>query len=127
MYDSNCNEYELDSIFAMYTPKGRHLLESYEETEEESNYLSKIPKIFVLDMCRGDVSAKPIKFGQGQKGKENEKEKEKEKETEKQQQTETETETKEEKHETEKESDSKNEDKSNNNNKQAQQQVQKEH
>ena len=33
------------------------------ETEEESNYLSQIPKIFVLDMCRGSMSAKPVQIG----------------------------------------------------------------
>ena len=60
MYDSECEEYELDALFAMYQPNARLLIESYTETEQESNYLSQIPKIFALDMCRGDMSAKPI-------------------------------------------------------------------
>ena len=60
MYDSDCEEYELDAIFSMYQPNASALVENYKETKEESNYLSQIPKIFVLDMCRGSMSAKPL-------------------------------------------------------------------
>ena len=60
MYDSDCENYELDSIFAMYQPNASQLIKSYSETVQESNYLSQIPKIFVLDMCRGSMSAKPL-------------------------------------------------------------------
>ena len=66
MYDSNCQKLYLDSLFSMYKPKGASLLESCCETEEESNNLSHIPKIFVLDMCRGKAKAKPVQIGQAQ-------------------------------------------------------------
>ena len=66
MYDSDCKEYELDAIFSMYQPIGSHLIESYSETQEESNYLSQIPKIFVLDMCRGGMKSKPVQTGRKQ-------------------------------------------------------------
>ena len=58
LYDSECEKYELDCIFSMFSPEGGQLLESYKETEMESNHLFKIPKIFFLDMCRGDYKAK---------------------------------------------------------------------
>ena len=56
MYDSDCEEYELDAIFSMYQPNASSLVESYSETQQESNYLAQIAKIFVLDMCRGNVA-----------------------------------------------------------------------
>ena len=62
LYDSECEIYELDAIFSMYSPQGSHLLESYTESQEESNRLFSIPKIFFLDMCRGDGKAKVTKI-----------------------------------------------------------------
>ena len=38
----------------MYSSQASSLLESYEETEQESNHLLLIPKILFLDMCRGN-------------------------------------------------------------------------
>ena len=58
LYDSECEEYALDSIFSMYSPQASQLLETYQETEEESNHLFSIAKIFFLDMCRGTGQAK---------------------------------------------------------------------
>ena len=58
LYDSECEQYELDAIFSMYSPQASALLESYTETEQESNQLFIIPKIFFLDMCRGNAKAK---------------------------------------------------------------------
>ena len=82
MYDSNCEQYELEYLFAMYRPAASALLESYHEAQEESNYLSQIPKVFVLDMCRGGIAAKPVKTRKliTEKKQEQEKEKRKKKE-----------------------------------------------
>ena len=56
MYDSDCIQYTLDSIYSMFQPNASALVINYSETQEESNYLSRIPKIFVLDMCRGSMT-----------------------------------------------------------------------
>ena len=58
LYDSNCEEFDLDSIFSMFSPQASMLLESYKETPQESLQLFTIPKIFFLDMCRGSFKAK---------------------------------------------------------------------
>ena len=58
LYDSECSQFELDYLFSMYSPDASALLETYQETQEESNHLLTIPKIFFLDMCRGDSKAK---------------------------------------------------------------------
>ena len=52
IYDSNCDKFELDYIFNMFTPEGSALLENYTETQGESNRLCRIPKIFFIDACR---------------------------------------------------------------------------
>ena len=39
LYDSECEQYALDSIFSMYSAQASALLESYSETQEESNHL----------------------------------------------------------------------------------------
>ena len=61
LYDSECEEYELDCIFSMFSPEAHQLVNSYKETEEETNHLFNIPKIFCLDMCRGNSKAKVTK------------------------------------------------------------------
>ena len=58
LYDSECEQYELDTIFSMFSSQGSALLESYQDTPKESNRLLSIPKIFLLDMCRGNTKAK---------------------------------------------------------------------
>ena len=57
LYDSDCEKYELDFLFGMYSSHGSQLLETYKETSQETEYLLTIPKIFFLDMCRGDSKA----------------------------------------------------------------------
>ena len=57
MYDSECEKYSLNGLFSMYSPAASGMVE-YQETEEETNLLFTIPKIFFLDMCRGDGKAK---------------------------------------------------------------------
>ena len=58
LYVSDLDEVELDEcVFSMFTPETRIELESYTETEEEASHLLRIPKIFLLDMCRGDWRA----------------------------------------------------------------------
>ena len=51
-------KYILDSIFSMYSSSVSVLLESYRETQQESNHLLSIPKIFFLDVGRGNQKAK---------------------------------------------------------------------
>ena len=58
IYDSECNKYSLDYLFCMFSPEARAILESYQESKEESNHLFTCPKIFLLDMCRGNMKAK---------------------------------------------------------------------
>ena len=58
IYDSECDSFELESLFMMFVPDANKLLESYKETQQESNVLFQIPKIFLLDHCRGDGIAK---------------------------------------------------------------------
>ena len=58
IYDSECETCELESLFMMFLPGASALLESYTETKQETNSLFQIPKIFVLDHCRGDNKAK---------------------------------------------------------------------
>ena len=58
IYDSDCEECQLDNVFSMFAPEFGQLLESYKETQEESNRLFQIPKIFIVDTCRGDWRAK---------------------------------------------------------------------
>ena len=60
MYDSNCEEYDLDSIFNTFRPEWSSLLSTYDEAPGESSHLFGIPKIFLLDMCRGSVKLKPF-------------------------------------------------------------------
>ena len=60
MYDSNCDEYDLDSIFNAFRPEWSSLLSTYDEMPQESARLFVIPKIFLLDMCRGSVKLKPF-------------------------------------------------------------------
>ena len=62
LYDSECEIYELNGIFGMYAAQSSALLQSYSETEQESNHLLSIPKIFFLDMCRGPGKAKVTKI-----------------------------------------------------------------
>ena len=62
IYDSNCEECYLDGIFAMFSPQGSVLLESYKEEIHESNHLFQIPKIFFVDSCRGNYKAKVTHF-----------------------------------------------------------------
>ena len=59
MYDSECESFELDMLFSMFSAQASALLSTYKETSQESNWLLKIPKIFFLDMCRGQMKAKP--------------------------------------------------------------------
>ena len=58
MYDSNGDKVQLDGIFCMFSPQASQIITSYQETAYETNHLFVIPKIFFLDMCRGDVKAK---------------------------------------------------------------------
>ena len=58
IYDSKCDEFKLESLFSMFAPQWSVLLETYNETAVESNRLFKIPKIFCIDSCRGNLSAK---------------------------------------------------------------------
>ena len=58
MYDSECEELELDCIFSMLSPQASQLLTTYQETQIESNHLFQIPKVFFLDMCRGPSISK---------------------------------------------------------------------
>ena len=58
MYDSTGEEYQLDQIFSKFSPEGSAFCKKYQEKEQESNHLFKIPKIFLLDMCRGNMKAK---------------------------------------------------------------------
>ena len=59
--DSNLEEYDLDEIFNAFSPQWKLLLQSYKETEDESNHLFQIPKIFCIDSCRGNYKAKLTK------------------------------------------------------------------
>ena len=58
IYDSKCEFLDLESLFMMFVPGANCYLGSYQETEQESNILFQIPKIFLLDHCRGDATAK---------------------------------------------------------------------
>ena len=58
IYDSECEMYELDTLFAMYSAQASALLESYDETPAQSAHLLRIPKIFFVDSCRGNQKAK---------------------------------------------------------------------
>ena len=62
LYDSESEMCDLQEIFNMFCPESNILLESYTETQEESNHLFQIPKIFFLDMCRGNFKAKANKI-----------------------------------------------------------------
>ena len=42
----------------MFTPQAGVLLDSYKETQTESNHLFHIPKIFCVDSCRGKTKAR---------------------------------------------------------------------
>ena len=66
MYDSECESVNLDAIFSMFSPEANCLLSTYEETEEETDHLFAIPKIFFLDMCRGNLKPKLAKLDGGQ-------------------------------------------------------------
>ena len=65
--DSEYKNYKLDNIFSMYSAEVSSLLTSYEETEEESNHLLSISKIFCLDMCRCRGEAKVTQIGTQEK------------------------------------------------------------
>ena len=67
LYYSECKEYKLDNIFSMYSLQVSSLLKAYIETEQESNHLLLIPKIFFLDMCRGQGKAKITQIGREEK------------------------------------------------------------
>ena len=60
--DSELEQYSQEEMFSMFTPDGDVLLESYEETEEQSNYLLGKPKVFFLDCCRGQFRPKVIEY-----------------------------------------------------------------
>ena len=62
IYDSNIDEYELNDIFKLSSPEWSSMLESYKETQTESNHLFQIPKIFCIDCCRGDGKAQLTKL-----------------------------------------------------------------
>ena len=58
LIDSEVETYELEDIFKMFLPEQRSELDTYVETQEESNKLFTIPKIFCIDCCRGNWKAK---------------------------------------------------------------------
>lgn len=58
IYDSELEEYDLPNIFSSFAPEWRILLETYKETQEMSNKLFQLPKIFCVDCCRGQTKAK---------------------------------------------------------------------
>ena len=62
--DSNLGSYELQDIFALFSPDGKTYLETYKETDKESQYLFNIPKIFCIDCCRGQAKAKATVLNQ---------------------------------------------------------------
>ena len=49
IYDSNCDEFELETIFGLFTPEYSLFVDLYQETKEESNHLFCIPKLFLID------------------------------------------------------------------------------
>ena len=59
---SDLQKYELGSVYMLFTPQWNQLLEGYQESKQESNHLFQIPKLFFLDICRGDTSAKITKI-----------------------------------------------------------------
>lgn len=64
LIDSKCRKHHLELLFGSFEPQAASLFENYpDETEEESNYLSAIPKIFLLGMCRGQPKSKPVLLG----------------------------------------------------------------
>ena len=58
--DSELNSYSLHSIFHMFSPQWGALLETYQETPQQGNQLFNIPKIFLVDACRGSTSNKVV-------------------------------------------------------------------
>ena len=60
IYDSEGEEYEEEALLAMFTSIASALLESYEETEAETNSIIEKSKVFLIDRCRGDTSLKAI-------------------------------------------------------------------
>ena len=61
LIDSQAQEYPLASIYSMFTPRGRPLVESYKEEQKESLQLLRIPKIFCIDIHRGKQQAEATK------------------------------------------------------------------
>ena len=58
LYSSNCNKIELKSIFASFSEEASSFFNLYKETRQQSNHLFSIPKIFLIDICRGNAKAK---------------------------------------------------------------------
>lgn len=58
-YGSTGKPLYLDCLSAMFSPL--YQPDSYKETEEETKHLFGIPKIFLIDCCRGSGAAKPFK------------------------------------------------------------------
>ena len=69
--DSNGEEYELESLFSMFSEQARMLLESYKETKQQSNRFFTIPKIFLIDSCRGTPQAKATDISLDEKNNDN--------------------------------------------------------
>ena len=53
---------DITFIRTMFKPEGTIWVESHEEKENETKYLFRIPKIFFVDMCRGQIKAKITKL-----------------------------------------------------------------
>ena len=62
LYESSGDKIDLQDIFDCFLPESQEFIGSYEETPEETNHLFKIPKIFLIDICRGNKKSKPIHF-----------------------------------------------------------------
>ena len=62
IYDSNIETYDLQDIFSAFIPEYSSLIDSYEESKEETESLFEIPKIFLIDACRGDYKARATKI-----------------------------------------------------------------
>ena len=58
IYDSADAECDLDEIFSMFSPQASGILETYQETPQESKHLLAIPKIFLVDGRRRAIKAK---------------------------------------------------------------------
>ena len=56
---SDLKEYKLECLCNIFTPQYKHIMNDYEEPAEQTDILVKIPKIFLVDACRGDAHAKP--------------------------------------------------------------------